>query len=89
MVALSADPAKNTAALAARLDLAFPLLIDTELKAIRAYGVEDIRNDIALPATILVARDGTVHWAYVGDRKSDRPVVPDVLAALEHLKTAE
>lgn len=66
-----------------RLSLAFPLLSDPDLKAIRVYGVEDVGNDISLPATIVVKQDGSVQWVYVGERASDRPVLDDVLAVLD------
>lgn len=66
-----------------RLSLAFPLLSDPDLQAIRAYGVEDVGNDISLPATVVVKQDGTVQWVYVGDRPSDRPILDDVLAVLD------
>lgn len=69
--------------LRSRLSLTFPLLSDPDLKAIRAYGVEDVGNDIALPATVVIKQDGTVQWAYVGDRPSDRPLLGDVLAVLD------
>ena len=66
-----------------RLSLTFPLLSDPGLTAIRAYGVEDVGNDISLPATIVVKQDGSVQWVYVGERPSDRPVLDDVLAVLD------
>lgn len=71
------------ATLRKRLSLSFPLLSDPDLSTIRAYGVEDVGNDIALPATVVVSQDGRVRWLYVGDRPSDRPVVDDVLAVLD------
>ena len=40
-------------------------------------------HDISLPATVVVKQDGTVHWVYVGDRPSDRPLLTDVLAVLD------
>lgn len=66
-----------------RLSLDFPLLSDPDLTAIRAYGVNDVGNDIALPATVVVKQDGTVQWVYVGERPSDRPLLDDVLAVLD------
>lgn len=50
---------------------------------VRAYGVEDVGAGIALPATVVVNQDGTVRWIYVGDRPIDRPLIPDVLQALD------
>ncbi len=77
------DEAQTNAALASDLGLGYPILSDVSLATIRAYGVEDEGKDIALPATVVVNRDGTVRWVYVGDRPGDRPLVPDVLRVLE------
>ena len=62
---------------------AVPLLADPGLDVVRAYGVEDVGSGIALPATVVVNQDGTVRWIYVGDRPIDRPLIPDVLQALD------
>lgn len=62
---------------------AVPLLADPGLDVVRAYGVEDVGAGIALPATVVVNQDGTVRWIYVGDRPIDRPLIPDVLQALD------
>ncbi len=77
------DDTQTNAALAARLGVSFPVLSDPALKTIRAYGVEDVGKDIALPATVIVNADGTVRWVYVGDRPADRPLLPDVLRVLD------
>jgi len=82
-VAIVSDTAQTNAALAKRLGVTFPILSDVELSTIRAYGVEHVGKDIALPATVVVNTDGTVRWVYVGDRPADRPLVPDVLRVLE------
>lgn len=80
------DEAKN-AALAGKLKLGgrVPLLTDPAMTAIRAYGVEDEGKDISLPATFVIAPDGTVRWIYVGDNPRDRPSVEDLLAAVSGL----
>ena len=82
---ISADGTSDSAALAERKGVRFPLLSDTDLATIRAYGIEHVGKDISLPATIIVDRDGKVAWAYVGDRQTDRPVLPDLLAVLESM----
>ena len=76
------DDTSTNAALTEKLGLSFPILSDPELSATRAFGVEDVGKDIALPATVIVGADGKVRWVYVGDRPADRPLVPDVLRVL-------
>lgn len=77
------DATETNAALAKRLGVTFPILSDADLSTIRAYGVEHVGKDIALPATVVVNADGTVRWIYVGDRPADRPLLPDVLRVLQ------
>jgi len=86
VVGISVDSTSDNAALAEREGVKFPLLSDADLKTIRAYGVEHVGKDISLPATVIVDKGGTVVWVYVGDRQTDRPVLPDVLAVLEMLE---
>ncbi len=83
VVAIVTDDSDTNAALAERLGVTFPILSDPDLTTIRAYGVEHVGKDIARPATVVVGEDGTVLWAYVGDRPADRPLLPDVLRVLE------
>ena len=52
------------------------LLTDPDAKLIRAVGAENEGHWaglIAAPVTYVVARDGTVRWAYVSDSAADRP----------------
>ncbi len=52
------------------------LLTDPEAQLIRAVGAENEGHWaglIAAPITYVVARDGTVRWAYVSDSAADRP----------------
>lgn len=83
VVAIVSDDTETNAALSKRLEVTFPILSDPDLTAIRAYGVEHVGKDISLPATVVVNADGTVRWVYVGDRPTDRPLLPDVLRVLE------
>lgn len=76
------DGTDTNAALSRKLGLSFPILSDPRLEATRAFGVEDVGKDIALPATVVVGADGNVLWIYVGDRPADRPLIPDVLRVL-------
>jgi len=83
VAAIVIDDAETNGKLAARLGVTFPILSDADLSTIRAYGVEDTDNGIAEPATVVVGADGAVRWIYVGDKPSDRPLLPDVLRALD------
>ncbi|MBL4685732.1 MAG: peroxiredoxin family protein [Nannocystaceae bacterium] len=82
VVAIVVDaPAKNKS-LSTKLGVKFPILSDPKLAAIRGYGIEHVGEDIALPATFVIAKDGRVLLVYVGDSPSDRPTVEALLAAL-------
>ncbi|MBV1858836.1 MAG: redoxin domain-containing protein [Nannocystaceae bacterium] len=83
LAAIVVDTTETNDALAKRLGVTFPILSDADLSTVRAYGVEHVGKDIALPATVVVNVDGTVRWVYVGDRPADRPLLPDVLRVLE------
>ncbi|MBF5045337.1 MULTISPECIES: peroxiredoxin [Myxococcaceae] len=55
----------------------FPLLVDEERTAARAYGVYKLLGldgvNIARPASFLVDASGRITWSYVGRDKGDRP----------------
>lgn len=76
------DSPQTNAKLAQRLDVAFPILSDAELTAIRAFGIEDVGNDLALPATFVIDAAGTIKMVYVGENVRDRPDIDAILAAL-------
>lgn len=82
LVAISVDPVEDTNKLADRHGYTFPMLTDPDLAAIRAYGVEDVGNDISLPATVVVGKDGTIAFVYVGDAPGDRPAEDMSIAAI-------
>lgn len=85
MLAITVDDVATNAALTAKLGLSFPILADPELATIRAWGVEHQGEGIALPATLVVDRQGRIAWAYVGDAPGDRPLVEQVEAVLDAL----
>lgn len=71
--------------------LPFPLLVDEERTAARAFGVYKLLGldgvNIARPASFLVDARGQIVWAYVGRDKTDRPGDESLLAALARLRT--
>jgi peroxiredoxin len=62
----------------------FPLLSDTDLKAVQALG---ITGDLARPATYILDKQGNVVFAYVAgaDTTYDRPSVKALLEQLDKL----
>jgi antitoxin component YwqK of YwqJK toxin-antitoxin module/peroxiredoxin len=55
-----------------------PLALDVSLLLVRGLGIED---NLALPASILIDKEGLVRYAYVGQTIADRPSVNDLLQA--------
>ena len=95
LAAISVDAPDDSAALMRRLEhegdggpLGFPLLSDASRATVKAYGVHHVERDIAIPAVLIVGRDGTIAWKRVGDSMMDRPPEDDVIRALEALKAA-
>jgi peroxiredoxin len=86
MIAVSVDPPSRSRKVIERNDLSFPILADTERKVIRAYGLlhEDggLTGDIAIPAHILVGRDGKVLWRFAAPRIQQRLTPNEILEAV-------
>jgi peroxiredoxin len=61
-------------------DLAIPLFMDVDLKAVDALG---IRHRLARPSTFVLDADGTLVYAYVGKNAYDRPALDDILRVLD------
>lgn len=85
VVAISVDTPEDSRKLRAKLKLSFPLLSDPDLKTIDAYGVRMTDSEIAVPATFVVAKDGTIAYRYIGETQADRPTNEDLLKALMSL----
>ena len=71
LAAVSVDAPERSRALAAQLELAFPLLSDAGREVVHAYGVFNCREKggIAYPATFVLSRDRVVRF-----RSLDRTV---------------
>ena len=54
-----------------------PLLADPGSSVHEAYGIVKPyhfhRQDMYLPATFLIDKEGNLKWLYIGERNSDRP----------------
>ncbi len=88
--AISVDKPEESRAFAKKLEdgerpLGFPLLCDPSRAAVKAFGVYDSEHDIALPAVLILNRDGKIVWKYVGDNMTDRPAEDAIVAELRRL----
>ncbi len=84
---MSVDAPADSRRVVADLALAFPILSDEERTVIRAYGLVHEGGGlegetIAVPAQLLVARDGSVVWKHVAARITDRMDPARTLEAL-------
>ncbi len=82
VVAISVDDAATSQALANKLGLTLPILVDADLRTIRAWGIEHKGHNIAKPSTFVIAPDGTIRFIKIGDSAGDRPDLDAVLAAV-------
>ncbi len=80
---MSTDEADGIMALADRLDLDFPLLVDPIADVVREYGVFNLLGDgLATASTFILDKNGRIAYRYVGDGISDRPSVDLVIEEL-------
>lgn len=86
MAAISVDDPADSAALANKLGVEFPLLSDPEARVIAAYGVQMEGQVLAVPATFVIRPDRTIAWQYVGDTVPDRPPADVVRQEVERLR---
>jgi peroxiredoxin len=75
LVAISVDLAPESQLLARRLGIEFPLLSDPQAEVAEAWGVVMLGEEMAIPATFVVRKDGTIAWRHVGETVPDRPPV--------------
>jgi peroxiredoxin len=80
LVAISADTVQDSQNLVKRLDLRFPLLSDVDLKTAIDYGVAMKDEEIAIPATFIISKNGEIKWKHVGETKIDRPEPDQILS---------
>lgn len=78
LAAISTDSPEDSADLAVRFDISFPLLSDPDATTAAAYGVQHQGEILAVPATFVIARDGTIAWTHIGETKPDRPAIDHV-----------
>jgi len=82
VVAISVDSREDSLNLAQSKGIPFPLLSDPGMRTIKAYGVADTSQDIAVPSVFLVGVDGIIVWSHVGEFIARRPSAEKLLEIL-------
>jgi len=90
ILAISTDPPEDSAKIATKLGLSYPILSDPDLKAIDAFGVRHkegmMGKDIARPAVFILNTQGQVAWSDLTDNWRVRVTPEALIEALESLK---
>ncbi len=88
---MSVDPPETNAALEKRLEIDFPIVSDSDLAALDAFGVRHEVGDspgggsvIARPAVFLLDEEGRILWKDLTDNWRVRVRPETVLAELAH-----
>jgi len=82
---ISVDPPRNSARMAGKLLLPFPLLSDAEGELARRCGLWNAEEDVAVPAIVVVDQSGEVRYLYAGSDFADRPGDKEIFTALDGL----
>ena len=90
LLAVAVDPPQDAARVVESAGLEFPILCNTRREVVRAYGLMHKGggldgSDIAIPAHLLIDRDGRIISRYVSRRIQDRLHPDDVLATVKRL----
>ena len=87
LAAVAVDPPQQSRRVVEGNDLPFAILCDTQREVVRAYGLLHEKGgrtgDIAIPAHVLIDRDGRIVWRRRSERVQDRPDPRDVLERLK------
>lgn len=91
LLAISVDAPEDSAKVVKKHNLPFPILADVDRKAIAAYGLVHHggglkKEDVAIPAHVLIERGGKIAWRYVARKIQDRPYPSTVLAEIQKLR---
>ncbi len=90
MLAISVDPQERSKRVVEQNGLGFPVLCDAQHEVIEAYGLLHEGggpggSDIAVPAHVLIDRDGRIVWRFISRRITDRLTPEDILATVTKL----
>jgi len=90
LIALSVDQPEQSRGVVEGRGLSFPILADVDRTVTAAYGLLHKGggpggSDIAIPAHLLIDRDGGIVWRHVARRIQDRPDPQQDLDAVRRL----
>lgn len=90
MMAVSVDTPEQSRRVVESRKLPFPILADTQRQVVQAYGLihkgaGPKGSDVAIPAHVLIDRDGRIAWRHAAKRIQDRPAPSDDLNAIKRL----
>jgi len=90
ILAVSPDPNQKSQELAQRLRARYRFLADGDLALTRRYGLLHARGgprgeDVPIPTTVVIDRQGIVRWLSIGDNYQVRPDPQDVARAVRAL----
>ena len=93
IVAVSPDPNARSHEMAQRLHLGYRFVADADLAVTRRYGLVHVRGgqsgeDVPIPTTVVLDRDGVVRWLWISNNFQVRPDPADVLRAVRALPAA-
>jgi peroxiredoxin len=84
ITAICVDSPEQNRAMIEKLLLPFKILSDPEGElAIKCYRVWNEQGRIAIPAVVVVRRDGRIRYHYAGQDFADRPGDDEIFRALE------
>ncbi|HEY5038782.1 MAG TPA: peroxiredoxin family protein [bacterium] len=90
IAAISVDSLEDSADLNRQWNFPFPLLSDTRLKVIDAYGARHVGghgiHDIARPTVIIINPRQIVRFKYIGQNAADRPRNNEILFAVQQIQ---
>lgn len=93
LAAISVDPVTDSAAFSAQWHIPFPLLCDSELKLIKAYGMLDREGhagkDISRVGMVIIDPQKIIRYIYVGKDAFDRPSNDAVVYILQQLQAGK
>ena len=84
IVGVSADKPEDAKAFHDKLGLAYELVSDPDLTVIAKWGVEDVGQHLAYPATFIVEPGGAISFRKVGTGQTDRPTIEQIMTALRN-----
>ncbi len=82
------DPPTHNKDMVEKLSLPFPLLSDPKGELAKRCDLWNAEESVAIPAIVVLDREGIVRYLYAGRDFADRPGDEEVFAALEEIPEA-